>query len=77
MNGTSRIHSFQLNLVFTFFLVIFLAILGALVKWQFLDKDEFIAIANERYREVKIPAVRGSILASDETTLSFSEPRFD
>lgn len=54
-----------------------MAISYALVRWQLLEKDEFIAIANERFREIKIPAIRGSILASDGTTLAFSEPRFD
>lgn len=77
MKGTSKIHDYKLQAVFTVFLIVFLAIIYALARWQFLDSDEFVAIANERYREIKIPAVRGSILASDETTLAFSEPRFD
>ncbi len=77
MKGISKIHDFKLQIVFAFFLIVFVAIVYALARWQFFDSDEFVAIANERYRETKIPAVRGSILASDETTLAFSEPRFD
>jgi len=77
MKGTSRIHDYKLRLVFSVFVVAFLAIIYALARWQFIESDEFMAIANERYREIKIPAVRGSILASDQTTLAFSEPRFD
>jgi cell division protein FtsI/penicillin-binding protein 2 len=77
MKVTSKFHSYKLSFIFIGFLLVFVAILFSLAKWQFVDKDEFIALANERYREVKIPAVRGSILASDETTLTFSEPRFD
>jgi CRISPR-associated protein Csx14 len=42
-----------------------------------LDNERFLAIANERYKSEKIPSVRGSILASDESTLVYSEPRFD
>lgn len=77
MKATSRIHAYKLNFVFLAFIAGFLAIAYALARWQFLEKDEFIAIANERFREVKIPAIRGSILANDGTTLAFSEPRFD
>lgn len=76
MKATSKFHSYKLTLIFSGFVLVFVAILFSLAKWQFIDKDEFIALANERYREIKIPAVRGSILAHDETTLSFSEPRF-
>ena len=77
MKVTSKFHTYKLYLVFFAFVVFFSAIILALAKWQFIDKDEFVALANERYREVKIPAIRGSILAKDQTTLSFSEPRFD
>ena len=77
MSATSRIHNSKLNIVFLGFVLLYVGILGAMIKWQFIDNEEFLAIANERYREVKIPAVRGSILASDMTTLAFSEPRFD
>ncbi|HRP36864.1 MAG TPA: hypothetical protein PLS50_03565, partial [Candidatus Dojkabacteria bacterium] len=77
MKATSKFHSYKLSFIFVGFLLVFVAILFSLAKWQFVDKDEFIALTNERYREIKIPAVRGSILAKDETTLTFSEPRFD
>lgn len=77
MKGTSRIHDSKLRFVFLIFVSAFIAIIYALAKWQFLESGEFVAMANERYREIKIPAVRGSILASDQTTLAFSEPRFD
>ncbi|MFQ5493214.1 MAG: peptidoglycan D,D-transpeptidase FtsI family protein [Candidatus Dojkabacteria bacterium] len=47
------------------------------MRWQIFESEEFIAIANERYRDTKIPSLRGSILAKDGSSLAFSEPRFD
>lgn len=64
--------------VITYIFVIgFFAAIMMLVKWQVFDSERFIAIANERYRQVRIPSIRGSILARDGSTLAFSEPRFD
>ncbi|MCA9383177.1 penicillin-binding protein 2, partial [Candidatus Dojkabacteria bacterium] len=57
--------------------IAFMAAILMLGKWQIVDSERFIAIANERYRTVKIPTVRGTILASDGSTLAYSEPRFD
>lgn len=77
MNENKSFVNIKLNLVLVAFIVGFIAIVYALLRWQFMQQDQFLAIANERYREVKIPAVRGNILASDGTSLAFSEPRFD
>lgn len=77
MNKITNLHSHKLKLIYIFFIIIFFLIALALFNWQFIDNDRFLALANERYKEVRIPAVRGSILANDLTTLAFSEPRFD
>lgn len=72
-----KVHNTKLKLIS---LVFFLTAIGVVilgVKWQFLDNDQFVAIANERFKDIRIPALRGNILASDGTTLAFSEPRFD
>lgn len=77
MSDNKNFVNTKLNILLIGFILGFLAIIYALVRWQFIEHEQFIAIANERYREVKIPAVRGNILASDGTSLAFSEPRFD
>lgn len=46
-------------------------------KWQVADNERFVALANERNVDIKIPSVRGSILAADGSTLAYSEPRYD
>ncbi|MEI7579675.1 MAG: penicillin-binding protein 2 [bacterium] len=63
-----------ISITFAFFFI--LAFLTQ-INWQVFNKEQFIAIANERYREIKIPSVRGSIKAKDGSTLAYSEPRFD
>ncbi len=54
-----------------------LGIVIMLARWEVFDGDKFVALANERFRDIRLPALRGSILASDGTSLGFSEPRFD
>jgi cell division protein FtsI/penicillin-binding protein 2 len=67
----------KIKLVLAVFIVLTLAILVLLFKWQVFDSERFVAIADSRYQDVKIPSVRGSILAADGSTLAYSEPRFD
>ena len=67
----------KIKVILAVFIVISLAIVVLLFKWQVFDSARFIAIADARYQDVKIPSVRGSILAADGSTLAYSEPRFD
>lgn len=77
MNNFESIHRFKIRVI-TFLMLLFVAgIILMLGRWQLVDSERFIAIANERYRDVKIPALRGNILARDGTSLAYSEPRFD
>lgn len=77
MSDLKKIHESKLKIVTLAFIFVFLVSIGLLLKWQIFDNQQFIAIANERYKDVKIPSVRGSILARDGSTLAYSEPRFD
>ncbi len=63
-------------IVFLFF-VQFILIVSFLVRWQFLETNDFVGLAAERYKEKSIRSIRGDIQASDGTTLAFSEPRYD
>jgi len=73
----SPIQNKKIKLVISIFIFSAVAVLALLLKWQILDSERFVAIANERYKDTKIPSVRGSILAVDGSTLAYSEPRFD
>ena len=60
-----------------FFGLLFIGLISLLFYWQVINSEKYQAIANSRYIDVKIPSIRGSILASDGSTLAYSEPRFD
>jgi cell division protein FtsI/penicillin-binding protein 2 len=77
MHDLEKINKYKLNLVIYVILFGFLLIILALINWQIIDSQRFIAIANERYKVGTIPSVRGTILANDGSTLAYSEPRFD
>lgn len=49
----------------------------AAARWQVIESDKFRSIANGRVYTSELTALRGSIYASDGTTLAYSEPRFD
>lgn len=77
MKSTSALQYKKAKLILSIISIFFIAAIVLAARWQIFDSEEFIAIANERYRTETIPSVRGSILASDDSPLAFSEPRFD
>lgn len=77
MSKSDNFSTKKANIIIYGLLAAFLAVVILLVRWQVFDSERFVAIANERYRNIKIPTVRGSILASDGSSLAYSEPRFD
>jgi len=77
MSSIKTFHEKKLKFIALLFFVAFLISIVLLGWWQLFDNEKFILIANDRFREIKIPSVRGSILASDGSTLAYSEPRFD
>lgn len=77
MTPLNKIQLGKLRFFLFIFVSIAIAVVALLIKWEFVDNEKYIAIANERYVQTKIPSIRGSILAYDGTTLAYSEPRFD
>jgi len=77
MNSLNKIQTKKLRVVIIIFSLLFFATAILLFYWQIVDNERFQAIANARYIDTKIPATRGSILASDGSTLAYSEPRYD
>ncbi len=58
-------------------LISFLAVAIFLFRWQVVDNERYQALASTRFNTRRLTALRGDILASDGSVLSFSEPRFD
>jgi len=77
MYALNNIQNKKMRIVMIFFLVLFIASVVLLLYWQLIDNERFQAIANARLIDIKIPATRGTILASDGSTLAYSEPRYD
>jgi cell division protein FtsI/penicillin-binding protein 2 len=77
MGSSNQIQLKKLKIVRSIFIVLSLLVVVLLFKWQVFDNERFVAIANERFKDIKLPSIRGSILASDGSTLAYSEPRFD
>lgn len=77
MGPLNEIQSKKIKFIRLVFLILIFVITCLLFKWQVFDSERFIAIANERFKDIKLPSIRGSILADDGTTLAYSEPRFD
>lgn len=55
----------------------FSLLLGFLFRWQIIEHDTFVSLANERIKDNKVPSIRGEILARDESALAYSEPTFN
>jgi cell division protein FtsI/penicillin-binding protein 2 len=77
MSPLNKIQLLKIRYVLFAFIFVTLLIFALLIRWEFVDSEKYLAIANERNKQTKIPSVRGSILANDGTTLAYSEPRFD
>ena len=73
----NEIQKKKVKIVRILFIVLALAIVALSANWQIFDSEKYIAIANERYKDIKLPSIRGSILAKDGSTLAFSEPRYN
>ena len=73
----NEIQKKKVKIVRIIFIVLALAIVALSANWQIFDSEKYIAIANERYKDIKLPSIRGSILAKDGSTLAFSEPRYN
>lgn len=77
MSALNKIQLAKTRYIIAVFLITTVIIGILLVKWQFIDAEKYVLIGNERFKQVRIPSVRGSILARDGSTLAYSEPRFD
>ncbi len=73
----STISAGKLRLVFVGLLFSFSLIGLFLFRWQVLDYDKYAELAASRYFRQETKALRGDILARDNSILSYSEPRFD
>lgn len=64
---------------FIHFLFFLFSVLAAImcVRWQVVEASKFSQISRDRIVSNRIYSIRGSIYASDGTTLAYSEPRFD
>jgi cell division protein FtsI/penicillin-binding protein 2 len=67
----------NVRFVLVAFLVISIAIVALMFRWQIFDSERFTSIKDSRSSSVVIPSVRGSILAADGSTLAYSEPCYD
>ncbi len=72
-----KFHQIKIKLLGTLLVAVFLLIIAFLIRWQVLETEKYKAFANQRITETKIPSIRGAILASDNSPLAYSEPRFD
>jgi len=77
MSLLNKIQLFKIRYILFGFILVAVACVLLLIKWELFESEKYLAIANERYQQSIIPSIRGSILASDGTTLAYSEPRFD
>lgn len=68
---------FKLRMVYTIMFVMAGFLVVYSFRWQLFDAERFAAEAAGRSADQRIPSVRGSIYASDGTTLAYSEPRYD
>lgn len=59
------------------YIVIFLAIVLFLFRWQIVDREKFQGYASGRFQSRSVSSIRGDILAKDGTTLAYSEIRYD
>jgi cell division protein FtsI (penicillin-binding protein 3) len=69
-------NSLSRYIVFVFALL-FLLTSGFLFRWQILEKEQFNAFAQSRFKSRSISSIRGDILARDGTSLAYSEIRYD
>ncbi len=46
-------------------------------RWQVVDASKFNLLAEQRFQDTAIPALRGTIYARDGSTLAYSDPRYD
>jgi len=77
MPPLNKIQIRKIRFIIALFALFGLGMFIMLIKWAFIDNAKYLAIANERYKQITIPSIRGSILADDGTPLAYSEPRFD
>ena len=69
--------SSKLKIILWFVYIFFFLNLAFLIRWQVFEHDRFVALARERIVDDKVPAIRGDILARDNSALAYSEPRFN
>ncbi len=67
----------KLRLVFMGLVLAFCMVGLFLFRWQVLDHEKYSELAASRYFQQETKALRGDILARDNSILSYSEPRFD
>ncbi len=59
-----------------FFIIIFaVLILVFLIRWQVVQNSKFALLAKNRMQNSELDSLRGSIYASDGSTLAYTEPR--
>ena len=56
MDVVNDIQKKKVKFIRFFFIVLGLSIIALLVNWQVFDSERYVAIANERYKDIKLPS---------------------
>jgi stage V sporulation protein D (sporulation-specific penicillin-binding protein) len=67
----------KIRIIYLIFFSFSLLLISFCVRWQIVKSAEFKEIADSRIVSSDITSLRGTIYASDGSTLAYSEPRFD
>lgn len=67
----------RIKLVLSLFILLALAIIAFLLRWQIFNNEKFKILAQQRIQSTDFAALRGPILASDGSPLAYSVPVYD
>jgi len=69
--------SIKIRIIYFVFFVFAIMLVSIAARWQIINASEFQKISDGRIYSSELDSLRGSIYASDNSTLAYSEPRFD
>src|SRR4030042_4773703 len=71
---TSR---WRIKIIYIIFVVTTLLVIVFLFRWQILENDRYKSLAKQRIKDTQLSSLRGTIHASDGSSLAYSLPVYD
>jgi len=77
MYKPQKTSNWRIKIIHYIFYLLLILIIIFLARWQIFESERYSTLAKQRVKDTQLSSLRGSILATDGSTLAYSVPVYD